>query len=173
MEAGMWKFNIKQDSIETPREIVANQCKELSNLTKGKVIARITEYEGEYRSYSTMSSMKLMSETTLDMMMGKSFDVQEVLGEESEDEQIVYEFYLTANNTPKYKYRIFFLYHGIMFYPVGISLEKGIAKELGLETEFLLNTQEDFKECLAQILGSNKVALIIQNLYKMSSSIEF
>lgn len=172
MEAGMWKFNIEQDSFETPREIVANQCKELSKLTKGKVIARITEYEGEYKSYSNMSNLKLMSET-VNMMIGKNFDVQEALGEESEDEQIVYEFYLTANNTPKYKYRIFFLYHGIMFYPVGISLEKGIAKELGLETEFLLNTQEDFKECLAQILGSNKVALIIQNLYKMSSSIEF
>lgn len=108
-----------------------------------------------------------VTENIANMSINK-FDVQSKLGEETAESKFVYELYLTSQSMPKYKYRICFIYYGVLLYPVGISLEKEIANELGVpNAEFTVDTQDDFEEYLRRILGSKKVTLLIQNLYRI------
>ena len=48
----LWEKEFKPMDIETPREIIENQCSILSKLTKEKIIARVAEYDGPIFSYT-------------------------------------------------------------------------------------------------------------------------
>ena len=47
----VWNFNeSKVDNVSIPKDIVEEMCDELAKITKGKMVARIQEYDGRYRS---------------------------------------------------------------------------------------------------------------------------
>ena len=47
----LWRVQTEK-KIHTPHDIISEQCKYLSEMTDGKVIARIAPYKGDYKSYS-------------------------------------------------------------------------------------------------------------------------
>lgn len=161
-------INNNVDNKNTPRDLVQEQCDKLTEITGGKIIARIAEYEGEYKSYKRPSKLSLMS-SALNGISEETFNVQMKLGESGECGTFVYELFLTSEKTPKYKYRICFLYYGALIYPVGVSLEESIAEELGIDSEFDIPNEEKFIEMLGNILGSEKLTEILSNLITINN----
>lgn len=146
-------WNIKGDigmSKGTPYDLVHEQCEILADITDGNVIARIISYDGCYKSHHNLDD---------------SIDAFLRLGEGS---PFVYEFFVTSKKTPRYKYRICFLYYSALLYPAGISLEQTIAEELGMETEFYMEDEQRFIEVLKGILGSEILSKIIKNLIRIN-----
>lgn len=179
MSSSMWNSaEFKKDIIVSPKKIVEEQCQELSRITGEKVIGILKTYDGKYRSGSYISSDKYLSalkdNESLSALEGlipqfgkesiKTFDVQDVLGNQGDSSKFVYEFYLSSIATPHYKYRVFLLYFDAKLYPVGLSIEQSIADEIGCEAEIELPDEESFKNILAGILASNTVTNVIKNL---------
>ena len=157
-------------NIKTPKDIIQEQCDKLSEITDGKVIARITEYEGEYQSVTVIknafSSMINSSSFVSKPTVETKFNVQSELGD---NVKFVYEFYITSKNTPKYKYRVFFLYFSALLYPVGISLVKSISDEIGREySEFEIKDEGEFIETIDKVLSTERIFAVIKNLYSMN-----
>lgn len=163
----IWNFNTSDlKEMSLPFNIVNDLCKELAELSEERVIARVTVYEGTYRSYITASYQQMMTK----MFSGATeFNVQKIMGDNATDDgynnEFVYELFLTSKNTPKYKYRVFIMYYGIARYPVGLTLQEDIAKEIGVTSEGLqFKDESSFKEILEKILSSNTVGDVLRNL---------
>ena len=164
----IWKIDINVCARKsTPRDLVQEQCEKLAEITNGKIIARVADYEGDYKSYSKMSNLALLANAASALTM-ESFDAQKELGESGDDGSFVYEFFISSERTPKYKYRICFLYYGALLYPVGITLEQSIANELGVETEFTVDSEEQFTTMLKRILGCDKLSEVLSNLLSIN-----
>lgn len=162
----MWKLDkINNDQIQSPKGILDEQCIMLKELTDDRVCGVVKEYDGEYRSYESNTAM--LGAIASVSKMQKKFDVQTELGDRSESGKFVYEFYLTSYDMPKYKYRVLFLAFGADFYPVEISLDESVAKEIGIEEEFIVQTMDEYKGVLEKILGSEKITSIVKNLYSI------
>lgn len=167
--ANLWRTNFKNVYYpgNTPVEIVQKQCGYLSDMTRERVIARITEYEGDLDRLNIMLSLQEKVEMDAGYSNIINYDVQNLLGDIGQEESI-YEFYLTSKRTPKYKFRAFFMYHGIMLYPVTLVIEEGIAQEID-RTEFFLAEDEDMLlEILEKILSSERIATVVNNLLKLN-----
>lgn len=163
-------FNEEDDnSIVIPRDIILDQCEILNNNSGGRIIARISEYDGPYHSYTSQAGLSVMR--SFGKIIGEDFNVQNVLGSAGEDPKMAYELYLTSTATPKYKYRIMIIAYDIMLYPVSIALDESIAQEIEVQTELEINNQKNFEELLYKIWGSNKVKQIVKNLIKINASL--
>ncbi len=160
----IWNFDEGSlKNLHSPLTVVKNLCDELSQISNGRVIARVTEYEGRYRSTQAFKYSP--------MILGSlsEFDVQSVMGDKAIDDdhsnEFVYELFLTSKNTPKYKYRVFIMYYSIGMYPVGLTIQEDIAKEINIDSEGTnFNNETEFTEALQQILGSSTVGNILNNL---------
>ncbi len=137
----IWNFGTdNQKNLHSPMTIVKDYCNELSQLSSGRVIARVTEYDGKYQSTAAFKYSELFS-ATIPLNIGNvpEFNVQEVMGDKATDadhsNKFVYELFLTSRRTPKYKYRVFIMYYSIDMYPVGLTIQKDIAKEANLDSE--------------------------------------
>lgn len=58
MMQNLWRVQTEK-KIHTPHDIISEQCKYLSEMTDGKVIARIAPYKGDYKSYSKSNELEL------------------------------------------------------------------------------------------------------------------
>ena len=103
----LWRVQTEK-KIHTPHDIISEQCKYLFEMTDGKVIARISPYKGDYKSYSRPNGLELAGSF---FEQDNGFDVQNILGDQQS--KIIYEFYITAKAAPKYKYRIMIVAFGI------------------------------------------------------------
>lgn len=156
----LWKkdFYAEKD-INTAQEILQEQCDYLMNNTRGKIIAKVAEYDGPTQSYTEKSTFSSISETLKDQFV----NIQTALGETSSN-KFAYEFYITSSATPNYKYRIMFMTYGITFYPVNITLDESIASEIHQDQYIICETQEQLENILEQILNSSQLEKIINNL---------
>lgn len=172
MNENMWNVSeIKNNKIKAPKFFFEEQCKVLSEITGGKIIARVSEYDGEYQTrYQNTYASTVGALIGASGVTGQSikFNVQKKLGEGNDDEKFVYEFYITSKKTSKYKYRVCFLYYSVMLYPVGISLDKSIADELESKGEFYINSEEEFLGFLQKLLSSKRVTSVINNLLSLN-----
>ena len=101
----VWNFDYSApENIQSPLEIVDSQCKELYKVSAERVIARVTEYDGLYRSNELFLQTQLLAES---LSKATKFNVQDVMGDNATDEdysnRFVYELFVTSKNTPKYK----------------------------------------------------------------------
>lgn len=94
MMQNLWRVQTEK-KIHTPHDIISEQCKYLSEMTDGKVIARIAPYKGDYKSYSKSNELELAGRL---FVQDNSFDVQNVLGDQQS--KFIYEFYITAKAAP-------------------------------------------------------------------------
>lgn len=170
MSNSMWNSaEFEKDLIVSAKSIVEEQCMELSRITGKKVIGVLRTYEGKYKSGSYMISNSCFSDlqnisSQLTKKSLETFNVQNVLGNQGEGGTFVYEFYLTSQATPHYKYRVFLLYFDAKLYPVGLSIEQSIADEINCKAEIEVPDETTFKSLLARILASNTVTNVIKNL---------
>ena len=74
MMQNLWRVQTEK-KIHTPHDIISEQCKYLSEMTDGKVIARIAPYKGDYKSYSKSNELELAGRL---FVQDNSFDVQNV-----------------------------------------------------------------------------------------------
>jgi len=159
----MWNIGERVQIITPVKEIIEEQCRSLAELTDNKIIARVSEYDGDdYKSYTKKSALKHIPMNFLD---DEIVDPQDALGETGDFNEFVFEFYITSPKTPKYKYRLCFVYYSIALYPVGISIDESIAKSAGLDVaELEIDNEKGFVGLLNSMLSCEKVASIIQNL---------
>lgn len=160
----LWRIVPNEDLI-TPYKYVKQQCSYLSEATENKLIGRIKEYNGEYRSNCSITQSYIPWESPFSSQE-KAFDIQEELGDKNS--RFVYEFYITSQNNPQYKYRILFMAYGISIYPTFISLEKSVAEELSCGTEFYIENEDGFKEFLQKVLATKRVSGVVSNLLSMA-----
>lgn len=166
----MWKIDAdKEDIVKSARELVYEQCLFLSDATSEKIIARVSEYEGEYINHPPINKYTKSFENM--QIIEPEFDVQNVLGENASenDNTFVYELYITSKKTPKYKYRAFIMYYGIELYPVHIIMEEQIAEELKLNTEIAVTSESEFKEVLSGILGCKRISSVVEKLLSLNN----
>lgn len=172
----MWNYHINDlEEIKSPLEIVQNQCSELSNISNGKIIARVMEYNGVYKSdpiVVTVQNKLHNNSLHFDDIIesGSGFNVQDIMGDKynidsNYSNEFVYELFVTSKKTPKYKYRIFFMYYGIDLYPVGLTIQEDIAKEIEFASEGMnIGNEEEFIKALKKILGSVTLGNILRKL---------
>lgn len=174
----LWKQNFLEvdDEIKNPRSLIEDQCESLNEMTKNCIIARILEYDGAVESYtkapfqeSMLSLAKSMSSIT---SKSTYFDVQSVLGEVGDENDINYEFFITSKRTPRYKFRAFFMHHGISIYPVTFIIEEGIASEIFGSNESekitIAHNEEEFLSVFSKIINSERLTSVIKNLMKLN-----
>ena len=83
----LWRVQTEK-KIHTPHDIISEQCKYLFEMTDGKVIARISPYKGDYKSYSRPNGLELAGSF---FEQDNGFDVQNILGDQQS--KFIYEFY--------------------------------------------------------------------------------
>jgi len=158
----LWNKEFAPQSVETPKEIIEQQCDSLERLTKGKITAKLSEYDGHIASY--IKSGITSSIGAIGASLGdREVNIQEDLGEIKSD-NFIFEFFITSKSTPNYKYRVMFIKYGIEFYPTLIVLDESIASELDVEQNIEVASQEKFEEILEKILNSNKIEKVINAL---------
>ena len=108
----LWRIEGKKD-IKTPYLYIKEQCSYLAKATNNKIIARIKEYDGAYRSCNQINVIHNIFDDAFQIQQ-KGFDVQDELGDK--DSQFVYEFFITSRNNSNYKYRMLFMAYGISLY---------------------------------------------------------
>ena len=164
--SNLWKGIEKLEVLDgMPKELIEQQCDELNKATFGKIIARLEPIENVP---SGTAAPILAISGLLTSMSGVSNEeaIQASLGDS--ESYFNYEFYVTSRKTPNYKYRVFFLRHRALPYPLEFFLEKSIATEKSLETKIICNTQADMMEVLGKIFGSNRLKGVIQSLLAMN-----
>lgn len=166
----MWNFNADgtMDSL-LPMTIVEDLCSELSQISRERIIARVTEYDGKYRSDHAATSHTTPKHWADSEDRVPRFDIQEIMGEKATDDdytnKFVYELYLTSKNTPKYKYRVLIMAYGISLYPVELTIQEDIAKEANLDSEGVRCKDEaEFTAALNSILSSTTVGTVLNRL---------
>lgn len=166
----LWIKKFEQGELSSPKKILEQQCAELNKLTNGIIIGRVSEYQGSIRNNDPLSSMSLSLAKTI---VTKT-NVQDELGEVNSN-IFTYEFFITSKDTPKYKYRAFFMQYGISLYPVRIVLDMDIADEINPvdgdnENNYNLDCddKENFIGLLSKILNSNKITQIINSLLTLN-----
>jgi len=158
-------FEPNKENKKTPKAIISEQCFLLDELTKGVVIARIASYDvgnGDVFGFP--------------MIRPKGTKIQQLLGDSYTENCFIYEFFLTSKGTPKYRYRVFFIRHGITIYPVEIFLDSSIETEIhDVLAPFWSNpdiiickNEVDFIAVLQRILNSSKLEKVINSLLAMN-----
>ena len=81
------------------------------------------------------------------------------------EDKFYFQFFLTSQATPRYKFRVCYMEHGIAQYPVYFALDTDIASELGSGCkEIYVKNEEVFRARLSDILNSKKMEKVITNL---------
>jgi len=156
------EFKPTEDAM-TPDDIINIQCKLLEEATKGKIIAKVSSYDGPITSYVSRSPLSLSLSALSTSFEDSKIDIQESLGNVSKGD-FTFEFFITSPSTPNYKYRVLFLHYEIPFYPALVVLDDAIADELEIECDFKCDTQDTFERALERILSSKKIDGVISAL---------
>lgn len=185
--SNLWKGKFfengdSENTVRNPKDLVQEQCRELSVQTRGSIIARITEYDRTVEGY--ISNDLLTIRRLKKINAGMRFQVQSVLGDVSEENIFTYEFYVTSKRTPKYKFRAFLMYHNISIYPVTFVIEEGIASEIFGANEnesdgeneesgsnnYIVSVEDEqhFLALFSQIINSNRLTEVIKNLIRLN-----
>lgn len=167
----LWKKEFcASKSEDTPDSIIREQCDYLRELTSDKILAKCIPYTGPTRSYSlSITSEEIMKK--LQPLQMRQYNIQKDLGE-LEEGRFSYEFYITCIAAPNYKYRIMFIEYGFDFYPVLVTLDEDIAKDLSIDTEIECKSQDDFTQMLSEVLNSSKLETVINNLLSLAEKKE-
>ncbi len=174
----LWKrtFEDINDASQTPKEIVQYQCEALAELTQGKVIARISEFDKPRERFMPPSLLhsaiiRRPADWRKEEWQKKDWqNPQSVLGESEDAGEFGYEFYFTSRKTPQYKFRVFLMYHDLILYPVTLFLENGICQEIRHNVPDLIwaEDEQEFTALLAEILNSDRVTQIVESLMKLN-----
>jgi len=159
MMESMW--NLDLDMIKTatipPAQILESQCNYLEQITKGRVLAKVSRYKKPLL-YGNKVMQEIFNEP--DDKLGDLGNTPEI--------HLTYEFFLTSPTTPNYKFRIMIFSYVTGQYPVEILLSEDIAIDIGENMRFSCSTEERFNVILSRIVNSTKVRQVIKALNEMA-----
>lgn len=157
----------QESNIVFPKDIVQFQCEELGKLTGQLIVGKIKEYDSPISDYKTQGMSASLAHTLESITQPRDIKIQSKLGEQSNSE-FTYEFFITSKYMPNFMYRVFFIRYGISLYPVRLVLDETIAKQIDIDFDIKIETEEEFIEILSMILNCEKFKQVISNLYAIN-----
>lgn len=158
-------FSFELVDKDKPEIVIKNSLRQIDEATRGYVKGNIEEYDGQIRSYKKNLGLvipTLQKEVTI--------DIQEDLGEQN-NEDYKYEVFLTVKGLEHYKYRMMFVNHGTLSYPVMIVMNNRLAVEYSggqMKDIFWIESMKDLEELMSRVINSNTMESLIQKLINES-----
>ena len=172
MEKNLWGLNFRDVSIADPPEsIVEEYCKNLREITDGRVIARVASYSGPTSDYNRINpGITDVLSAVLSKDKIEHINIQEDLGDvgSAPNMYFAYEFFITSPSTPNYKYRIMFFTYTAGRYPLDIVLDDDIASDVKKGQKISCVSEDKFKEILELVISSETVKKVIDTLYAIA-----
>ena len=160
------RLNFSDIDLTAPNVVVEEVGKELEEATRGIVHAFVSTYEGSITN--SMNPFATVSAALGSMYMDRS--IQEELGRRG-DEVFRYECYISTPSYESFKYRLFFMEHGIAHYPVKVVLEQGVANELskGKSDNYVYTVMDraSLESFVRNIFVSKNVVGVLQELIRI------
>lgn len=143
MPENFWP-EFKPANIVDPKSIIEEQARILPKLTGEKVIAIVNKTEKNFLDNNDYIPYAF-----------------------------IYEFYITSKMLPTYKFRVFNLSYNLPIYPLRLSVDSDILKELNIETifgsrSFDVENEQDLKTSLKLILNSTKVRDVVSSIMRIT-----
>lgn len=138
----LWPKEFKELELKSAKEILEEQSKFLPDLTKNMVYAEI-----------------------------KNMEAIESILNDHEDNDFKYTYNLKGKYLSNYSYKILSFSNNIRLYPVRITLDENIVKELALKSKnLILNNQHEFESILSKILKSNYLLETVGAIMKYTNA---
>lgn len=158
-------FSFELVDRDKPEVVIKNSLRQIDEATRGYVNGNIVKYDGQIRTYKKNIGIvmpKLQQEVTV--------DIQKDLGEQN-NENYKYEVFLTVKGLEHYKYRMMFVNHGTLSYPVTIVMNDSLAVEYSggqMKDIFWIESMKDLEELMNRVINSDTMESLIQNLINES-----
>lgn len=136
----LWPEGFKPNEVNPPKKILDEQSKLLPNLTGDMVYAKVKD----------MNSVDAL-------MKGHVNDFS-------------YSYFLLGKFLKNYSFKVFDFSHSITMYPVIISVDEEIAKELGTEQDARVENEEEFIRIIGSIFNSKRIKTIIGSIIQISGT---
>lgn len=138
----LWPDSFEENSKESAKNLLEEQAKLLSEITKGVVYAEVAEMHPREAALGNL------------------------------DQDFKYTFYIRAKFLEEYSFKVLSFCHNITFYPVRMDFDSILAKELKLETEFFsvteIDTPEYLEEIVGKVLSSDRIKEVVGSIIKLS-----
>lgn len=161
-------LSFSNDDLVAAEAVVKEYADQLDSVTRHYVQGAVEEYDSPIHSYKIQDSVARIS---IALAGNTEHDIQTDLGKQGYDIS-KFEFYLTANKLPDYKFRILFFEYGIGGYPVNCVVEQGIANELNGRNEplytYTLGNRIELENMLDRIFSTKRIVDVIQELINAS-----
>lgn len=151
-----WKVNDKKfENTEKVQICIDEQCQELNKITNGNVKA-IFQPKRENMFTITQKTAFSINKIFANEKEQKAYDL--IARKE-------YEFYITDKNN-EYEFPIFTISMNNKF-PINLKLDNSLAYELSLDEKYKLDNYEEFDNLFKEILQSNRITYIIEQLNQL------
>lgn len=151
-----WKFNDKKfENTEKVKNCIEEQCYELNKLTNGNVKA-IFQPKRENALTITQKTVSSINSIFINEKERKAYEL--IAYKE-------YEFYITDKNK-EYEFPIFAISMNNKF-PINLILDSSLAHELSFKEKYKLDSYEEFDNLFREILQSNRITYIIEQLNQL------
>lgn len=150
---------------DKPEIVIKNSLRQIDEATRGYVKGNIEKYDGQIRSYKKNLGLvipTLQKEVTI--------DIQKDLGEQN-NEDYKFEVFLTVKGLEHYKYRMMFVNHGTLSYPVTIIMNDSLAVEYSggqMKDIFWIESMKELEELMSRVINSDTMESLIQKLINES-----
>ena len=158
-------FSFELVDKDKPEIVIKNSLRQIDEATRGYVKGNIEKYDGQIQTYKKNLGFvipTLQTEVTI--------DIQKDLGEQN-NEDYKYEVFLTVKGLEHYKYRMMFVNHETLSYPVMIVMNDNLAVEYSggqIKDIFWIESMKDLEELMSRVINSDTMESLIQKLINES-----
>ena len=158
-------FSFELVDKDKPEIVIKNSLRQIDEATRGYVKGNIEKYDGQIRSYKKNLGLvipTLQKEVTI--------DIQKDLGEQN-NEDYKFEVFLTVKGLEHYKYRMMFVNHGTLSYPVTIIMNDSLAVEYSggqMKDIFWIESMKELEELMSRVINYDTMESLIQKLINES-----
>jgi len=146
----LWKIAIASNEIKSPKSIFEEQSKYLSQMTNNIIYLDVSEYKDNLTS--------MFEKIQPDYKLNSTY--------------INYQVNVKSVLLEKYGFSILTYKHDIPFYPVKISLNPDICKEIygsdDVAEKIAIGSEDEFVEFVGKILSTNKIEMVINSMLSLS-----
>lgn len=162
------KFSFELLDKYTPDVVIKKSLEQIEQATEGHVMGNIARYDGPVFSYTKKNGLAALVtlQTSPDTL---AVDIQQDLGEQGA-EQNKFEVFLTVKGLEHYKYRMMFVKYSTISYPVTVVMNEDLAIAYSGKRKdiFIITSMKKLEELMDNILNSDTMILLIQNLINES-----
>ena len=144
-------FSFELVDKDKPEIVIKNSLGQIDEATRGYVKGNIEKYDGQIRTYKKNLGFVIPA-----LQQEVTVDIQKDLGEQ---------------NNEDYKYRMMFVNHGTLSYPVTIVMNDRLAVEYSggqMKDIFWIESMKDLEELMGRVINSDTMESLIQKLINES-----